>query len=50
MNKDTHVAGVFASVSGLNVNTKLVIAREVSRSYWDLVATRTGSISSSASA
>jgi iron(III) transport system substrate-binding protein len=37
MNPETHVAGVFASVSGLNVNTKLVPAEKYPKSYWDLV-------------
>ena len=37
MNKETHLAGVFASVSGLNVNTKLVPAEKYPKSYWDLV-------------
>jgi iron(III) transport system substrate-binding protein len=37
INKETHLAGVFASVSGLNVNTKLVPADKYPKSYWDLV-------------
>jgi iron(III) transport system substrate-binding protein len=37
MNSETHLAGVFASVSGLNVNTKLVPADKFPKSYWDLV-------------
>ncbi|PYN41530.1 MAG: hypothetical protein DME00_31570 [Candidatus Rokuibacteriota bacterium] len=37
MNKETHLAGVFASVSGLNVNTKLVPPEKYPKSYWDLV-------------
>jgi iron(III) transport system substrate-binding protein len=37
MNKETHLAGVFASVSGLNINTKLVPAEKFPKSYWDLV-------------
>jgi iron(III) transport system substrate-binding protein len=37
MNPETHVAGVFASVSGLNINTKLVPAEKYPKSYWDLV-------------
>jgi iron(III) transport system substrate-binding protein len=37
INKETHLAGVFASVSGLNVNTKLVPPEKYPKSYWDLV-------------
>mgnify|MGYP003693744371 CR=1 FL=1 len=37
INKETHLAGVFASVSGLNVNTKLVPPDKYPKSYWDLV-------------
>jgi iron(III) transport system substrate-binding protein len=37
MNKETHLAGVFASVSGLNINTKLVPPEKYPKSYWDLV-------------
>jgi iron(III) transport system substrate-binding protein len=37
MNAETRLAGVFASVSGLNVNTKLVPAEKYPKSYWDLV-------------
>ena len=37
MNKETRLAGVFASVSGLNINTKLVPLEKYPKSYWDLV-------------
>jgi iron(III) transport system substrate-binding protein len=37
MNRETHLAGVFASVSGFNINTKLVPAEKFPKSYWDLV-------------
>jgi iron(III) transport system substrate-binding protein len=37
MNSETYLAGVFASVSGLNVNTKLVPPEKYPKSYWDLV-------------
>jgi len=37
MNSETHLAGVFASVSGLNINTKLVPPEKYPKSYWDLV-------------
>ena len=37
MNPETHLAGVFASVSGLNINTKLVPPEKYPKSYWDLV-------------
>ena len=37
MNSETHLAGVFASVSGLNINTKLVPPEKYPKSYWDLL-------------
>src|SRR5437867_3391686 len=37
MNAETKLAGVFASVSGLNINTKLVPPEKYPKSYWDLV-------------
>jgi iron(III) transport system substrate-binding protein len=37
MNRETHLAGVFASVSGFNINTKLVAQDKYPKSYWDLV-------------
>lgn len=37
INPETHLAGVFASVSGFNINTKLVPADKFPKSYWDLV-------------
>jgi len=37
MNKETHLAGVFASVSGMNINTRVVPPDKYPKSYWDLV-------------
>ena len=37
INPETHLAGVFASVSGFNINTKLVPPEKYPKSYWDLV-------------
>ena len=37
INSETYLAGVFASVSGLNINTKLVPPEKYPKSYWDLV-------------
>jgi iron(III) transport system substrate-binding protein len=36
MNKETHLAGIFASVSGFNINTRLVPPDKYPKSYWDL--------------
>src|SRR5262249_54049689 len=37
INSETRLAGVFASVSGFHINTKLVPAEKFPKSYWDLV-------------
>src|SRR5262249_61545267 len=37
MNKETALAGVFASVSGFHVNTRLVPPERYPKTYWDLV-------------
>lgn len=37
MNPETRLAGVFASVSGFNINTKLVAPEKYPKSYWDLI-------------
>ena len=37
MTRETHLAAVFASVSGFNINTKLVPPEKYPKSYWDLV-------------
>jgi iron(III) transport system substrate-binding protein len=37
MNRETGLAGVFASVSGLHVNTRLVPPERYPKTYWDLV-------------
>src|SRR5262249_61876538 len=37
INSETHLAGVFASISAFHVNTKLVPADRYPKTYWDLV-------------
>jgi iron(III) transport system substrate-binding protein len=37
MSEETHLAQIFASVSGFHVNTKLVPPEKYPKSYWDLV-------------